>query len=258
MQTIAKKKFGFVVIQVLLITFVVGNAIAWLSGAKPINFPRLPYSSADKTVVEQMESIPIGNISSEYAQSLGMLYFLHNHIDKAYQVLHSALGKDKHNPSLEALNAANDVKRAGERLDLLFGQVKLYELKQALHTLKTVSDAVPEQLDVQILALWAFVAVPGINDSAKNAAVIARRLEPMLNTEQSIPKTLAASSWLAMTKLYLYMADSKDSNVPTMAWQRQAMNAWQHYRLLKTQPIWLQSESDIVAQSVAGLTNAKV
>ena len=90
--------------------------------------------------------------------------------------------------------AANDVKRAGERLDLLFGQIKLYDLKQALHTLKSVSDALPEQLDIQLLALWAFTSVPDINDSAQNALVIAKRIEPILNAEQSMPQALAPST----------------------------------------------------------------
>lgn len=257
MKTIEKKKVGFIVIRVLLITLVVGNTIAWLSGAKPIDFPKLPYAQSDETAVKLLEGTPAENRSSEHALSLSMHYFLHNYLNEAHQVLQNALSRDEHNASLQALNAANDVKRSGARLDLLFGQIKLYDLKQALRTLKTVSDSFPEQLDVQLLALWAFTSVPDISDSAENAVVIAKRIEPILNAEQSIPKVLSASSWLAMARLYLYMADSGDGDVMPAVWQRQAKDAWQHYRALKTQPNWLESESAVVAQSIAGLPDAK-
>ncbi|HAF2128614.1 TPA: hypothetical protein G9F27_002794 [Salmonella enterica] len=257
MPTIAKKKVGFIVVRVLLITFVVGNAIAWLSGAKPIDFPKLPYAAADQTAVKQLESTPMGEMSSEHAQSLGMHYFLHNHLEEAHQILQSALNRDESNASLQALKAVNDVKRAGERLDLLFGQIKLYDLKQALHTLKLVSDALPEQLDIQLLALWAFTSVPDINDSAQNAVVIAKRIEPILNAEQSMPQALSASSWLAMARLYLHMAESADGTTPAATWQLQARNAWQHYQALKNPPIWLERESAVVAQGIAGLSDVK-
>lgn len=257
MQRASKRKPILIAVRVLVITFVMGNTIAWLSGAKPIDFPVLPYAPSDLAAVTQLESTSAADMPSENAQSLGMSYFLHNHLDEAHQVIQSALSKDEHDVSLFALNAANEVKRAGKRLDLLFGQVKLYELKTALSTLKSVSDAQPEQLDIQLLALWAFTSVPDISDSAQNAIVVAKRIEPILNAGGALPEALSASSWLALTRLYLYLAESEAGTPAAVAWRGQARDAWQQYQGVNARPIWLEQEHAVVEQTIAGLPDAK-
>lgn len=249
-MNIMNKKPVFIALRVTLITFVIGNVIAWISGAAPIKFAEIPFSPAEQAFITE-HAVGHESTTASDAQSIGMIYFLHNRLNEAADVLEKARAEDGGSDSLTALAAANEVKKAGARLDLLFGQRKLYQLKQALGQLKTVSDRAPEQFDVQLLALWAFASVPDINESAAHAQTISQRLTPVL-ADNAIPKELAASAWLGLTRLYLYLADEGDEKSQATA-RSKAKMAWQAYQKTDVHPAWLEQESQMLEQAVKEL-----
>jgi len=252
-MNIMNKKPLFIALRVTLITFVIGNIIAWISGAAPIKFPETPFSAAEQTFIAEHQAGQTAANAAD-AQSLGMIYFLHNHLITAADVVNKAIDQESNNSGLAALSAAIEVKRAGARLDLLFGQRKLYQLKQALAKLKVVSDAVPEQLDVQLLALWAFASVPDISDSAAHAQVIAQRITPVL-ADNAVPKELAASAWLGLMRLYLYIAGEEENHTLAATLQGKAKMAWQQYQKLNVHPVWLEQESQTLGRAVDELSD---
>ena len=242
------KKPIFIILRITLITFVIGNVIAWISGAAPIKFAETPFSSAEQSFIAD-HTAGQTEVNPSDAQSLGMIYFLHNRLNDATVVVNKAREQDRDNVSLMALEAAIEVKQAGARLDLLFGQRKLYQLKQALAKLKTVSDQVPEQFDVQLLALWAFASVPDISDSAANAQIISQRITPVL-VNNAVPKELAASAWLGLMRLYLYFSDEGEDKSESATAQTKAKMAWQEYQKIDVHPVWLEQESQALGQAV--------
>ncbi|PHM70615.1 hypothetical protein [Xenorhabdus kozodoii] len=250
MLNVKKKKPLMIALRGTLITFVIGNVIAWLSGAWPIKFTEIPLSEEEQAfIATQTEN----SIASD-AKTIGLIYFLHNYLEKAAEVVKTEQAQGNTTTELEALSAAINAKIAGTRLDLLFGQRKLYQLKQALAQLKQTSDALPAQLDVQLLALWAFISVPDIGDSEANALVIEQRIKPVL-LEEGVPKDLAASGWLALTHLYLNMANEDDAN--SDSWKTKSLEAWKRYQQLDSQPLWLVKESQDLGLKVNGLFYGK-
>jgi hypothetical protein len=247
-MNIMNKKPLFIALRVTLITFVIGNVIAWISGAAPIKFAEIPFSTAEQSLIADGAT---SSATEKDAQSIAMIYFLHNRLDEAAAMVEQARAEQGASDSLTALAAAIEVKQAGARLDLLFGQRKLWQLKQALTQLKSVSDKVPEQFDVQLLALWAFASVPDISDSAANAQIISHRLTPVLN-RHGIPQPLAASAWLGLTRLSLYLAEEGDEESQVSA-QANARMAWQAYQQIGFHPAWLQQESDVLEQEMKEL-----
>lgn len=249
-MTIMNKKPLFIALRVTLITFVIGNVIAWISGAAPIKFSEIPFSATEQSVIAQ-HSAATSSATESDDQSVAMIYFLHNRLDEAAATVKQARAEQGNSDSLSALSAAIEVKQAGARLDLLFGQRKLWQLKQALAQLKSVSDKVPEQFDVQLLALWAFASVPDISDSAAHAQIISQRITPVLN-RHVIPQPLAASAWLGLTRLYLYLADEDDKESQTTA-RANARMAWQAYQQIDFHPAWLEPESATLQQAMKEL-----
>ena len=244
------KKSVLIVLRVTLISFVIGNVISWVSGAWPIKFAEIPFTSAEQFFINE-HSAGQAKATGSDAQSIGMIYFLHNRLDDAAEVVEKAREEDSSNYSLAALAAAIEVKKAGARLDLLFGQRKLYQLKQALAQLKTVSDRAPEQFDVQLLALWAFASVPDISESAANAQKVSQRITHVL-ASNSLPTELAASAWLGLTRLYLYLADEGDEKSKATA-RSKAKMAWQAYQKTDAHPVWLEQDSLAIGLAVKEL-----
>jgi len=238
---------------VLIKAFVIGNGIAMAMGAWPIDLPQWPYNDQEKESLSAL--IPLSVKTSDDvspAVALGTLYFLHNELGRAENVVGGAFTSHPDDSQTCALYYAIQAKKAGAMWDFAFGQIKLHRLKAALAELKECALKSPNALDVQIFALATFAAVPQIGESAaKTSLELAQHVETCLRDKRwaDAPPTLAASAWLAIARVYLYFA--QHDSAQHVVWKAKAESAWNAYQALKIAPEWLTKDHEYVSATLA-------
>jgi hypothetical protein len=234
-----RRKPLLMVVKVTLSTFVIGNTVAWLSGAQPIDFPQAPYS---KTEEQALAGLRANAADPESADALAMLYYTHNELDAAAQAIGPALAAQPVSPSAAALDQGIRLKQSGAMLDLAFGQIKLHRLRQALAELWRLAEANPAALDVQVLALAGFASVPGIDDNADRALKLIERNKSQL-TEASLGHSapdLIGPGQIAMARTFLYFAENDSAR--SAEWKQRAAAALAAFQALPQPPAWLDAD----------------
>ncbi|MBT4090433.1 MAG: hypothetical protein HN580_25430 [Deltaproteobacteria bacterium] len=135
----------------LLISFVIGNAVAWSMGAYPRDYAVKPYSEEDLTIINELkEEIRNHPDEADIKTDLGALYFTHNDLDKAEEVLGQAKQEDSSNAEALVVWSANEAKQAGAMWDLTWGIWKLNRLENAVNGLEQAVRLDPESLNVRM------------------------------------------------------------------------------------------------------------
>lgn len=187
---------ALIALKVTLATFITGNIVASLMGAFPVTFSPIAMSVIETKVVEDLNSTLARTQGDPAAsENLALIHFLHDDLPAARAAISGA--RAPFEPTLAAVDAALRVKEAGAMLDLLFGQLKLARLKQALADLDRLASDNPEDTGMQVLALATFASLPNIDDMLLKAQQLAANLTPRLE-QQSLPAELRASGWLAI------------------------------------------------------------
>ena len=118
-------------------SLLIGNVIAWFSGAAPIEFAKIPYSKQDS---EQLTSLSVElkkfPDDTSLLVEMGAIYSMHNQLDKAEEILAQALSIEPDNSAASAWFNANQIKQAGAMLDLSMGMYKLYLLNKSAEELE--------------------------------------------------------------------------------------------------------------------------
>ncbi|MFE8073090.1 hypothetical protein QQM79_18670 [Marinobacteraceae bacterium S3BR75-40.1] len=142
----------------LLISLVIGNAIAFANGAWPVDFPPIPYTESDQAFMAELKKEAAADTKDPLVFStLGALYTLHNDIDSAHKALTQARQLDPDDPQILSWYSMNQTKRAGARLDLLMGLRKLYQLNQGIAGLNHAVKDSPDDAQLRLNRLATFV-----------------------------------------------------------------------------------------------------
>ncbi len=135
----------------LLISFVIGNAVAWSMGAYPREYPLKPYTNEDLVIINGLhEEIDEYPDEADIKTDLGELYFVHNDLDKAEAILGKAKLEDNNNAETLAIWSANEAKQAGAMWDFTWGLWKLNRLGKAVKGLNQAVRLDPESLNVRM------------------------------------------------------------------------------------------------------------
>lgn len=135
----------------LAISFLIGNAVAWSMGAYPRDYSLKPYSEEDLTLIDELkEEIRTNPDEVDIKTDLGALYFTHNDLDKAEEILTQARQEDDSNAEALAIWSANEAKQAGAMWDFTWGIWKLNRLEDAANGLKQAVRLDPENLNVRM------------------------------------------------------------------------------------------------------------
>ena len=135
----------------LLISFVIGNAVAWSMGAYPNDYPLKSYSKEDLSIVNELkEEISHYPDEADIKTDLGELYFTHNDLDRAEAILEQARQEDGNNAETLAIWSANEAKQAGAMWDFTWGIWKLNRLDKAVKGLNEAVKIDPESLNVRM------------------------------------------------------------------------------------------------------------
>ncbi|WP_444888739.1 hypothetical protein [Microbulbifer sp. JMSA008] len=144
-------------LTILISSLLIGNIIAWFSGAAPIDFKKIDYS---KTEFEQLEFLTAeldqNQSDPELMLQLGQLYSYHNEIDRADNLLATAYQQDPENMLIKAAYFSNEGKLAGAMFDPAMGLYKLYRLRQAMNQVDEAALQASSDFNVRLVRLLTF------------------------------------------------------------------------------------------------------
>jgi len=163
--------------ETLITAFIIGNSIAFIMGAAPISFPTHQFLPEEQKSIEVLSKLRDENPDvPEYPIALSTLYFLANQLDEAENILTTVPQEYIADDNFKLISNAISIKRSGEMLDLLFGQVKLYRLNQSVDEIYTIAQKTPT-IDTQLMVLSTLSELTDVGDSEEKGLVIAENVD---------------------------------------------------------------------------------
>ncbi len=203
-------------------TFLIGNTIAWFSGAAPIHFEKIPYSESDielkEYLIGEMNSMPN---DTDIQLKLGQLYSQHNELKKAEALLYSALSADPNNMLAKAAYYANDGKLAGEMIDLSMGIYKLIRLKTAMRKIDQAAEQANDDIQVRLTRLITFAHVGKIGGQFSRVFDDEKWfLDAIESQQESLPLPIQQLVYISLA--YAYQLEESEPSVKSIQYYRMA------------------------------------
>ncbi|MCW8879185.1 MAG: hypothetical protein OQJ89_06035 [Kangiellaceae bacterium] len=186
-------------------SLIIGNTVAWFSGAAPIEFAKIPYSEQEseqlKSLSDELKKFP--NDTSLLVE-MGSIYSMHNRLDQAEQTLVQALSIEPDNSAASAWLNANKIKQVGAMLDLSMGMYKLYLLNKSVEELSNTVTKAPDDLAVRMTRMITFSFLGEVNPRFEEVFDDeAWILETFKNQGEHLPKPVFQSAYVALANAYL-------------------------------------------------------
>ena len=186
-------------------SLIIGNIIAWFSGAAPIEFAKIPFSDqAAKQLASLSAELEKFPDDTALLVEVGSIYSMHNQLDKAEKNLAHALSIEPENSAAKAWFNANQIKQAGAMLDLSMGMYKLYVLNKSAQELSNSVTHSPEDLSVRMTRMITFSFLGDINPRFEEVFDDeVWLLETFKSQGQYLPKPVFQSAYVALANAYL-------------------------------------------------------
>ncbi|ASP37682.1 hypothetical protein CHH28_02905 [Bacterioplanes sanyensis] len=190
-------------------SFIIGNVIAWFSGAAPIYFPPVPYNEQQQQQVLYLEqSLQQDPNDVDVMLELGQLYSHHNHLDKADALLGQALQQQQDNTLAQAAYYANDGKLAGAMFDPGMGIYKLVRLRSAMDAIDQAAEQTPDNVQVRLIRLMTFAFVGEISGHADTVFEDEAWFQQQIENDEQFPGAIKQLVYIALAHTY----QQQDSN----------------------------------------------
>ena len=194
------KKIGIFVV----VSFVMGNTVAWFSGAAPIEFAPIPFSQEGEQRRSELTKILQDDPDDLEAMIfLGSLYSSHNYLDKADELLSQAIVRHPDEALALAFYHSNQTKISGAMLDLSMGIYKLHRLQQSIDGINQSVALAPEDFFVRINRLITFGFLGDINSDFDKVFEDERWLNKFVQSQGShLPQDLMSTLYVALANAY--------------------------------------------------------
>ncbi|MBU2510057.1 hypothetical protein KJ966_01925 [bacterium] len=143
---------------VLLSTYIIGNVVAWIMGAYPHDYPVKPYHPAEINMISDLSG-EINKYPDEVDTKveLGELYFKHNDLEKAEELLSQAIEQESENGEALVVYSANEGKLSGAMWDFTWGFMKLNRMQNAVAGLNKAIELEPDNFKIRLYRLNTLV-----------------------------------------------------------------------------------------------------
>lgn len=199
----------------VLSSFVIGNVVAWFSGAAPISFTPIEYSDSEQQQMQFLISAVKQDDNDADAQlALGQLYSYHNEIEAAQPHLSRALQLLPDSPLALAAYYANDGMLAGASVDLSMGIYKTIRLRSAMKKINEAAQNAEQDFSVRLVRLVTFSYVGeygGLFDEVFKDEVWFKQLFEQVGNE--IPVDIKQTAWIALAHTYMNQVSKNEKNI---------------------------------------------
>ena len=202
------------IITVLVSSFIIGNAIAWAMGAYPNSFPLQPYSPDEVQAVQELETeIKENPGEADIKTELGEIYFRHNDLDRAEQLLSTAVEESPESGMSLVVLSANKAKQAGAMWDFTWGIRKLSLLGEAVDGLNKAVEIEPEDFAVRLYRMNTLVSLKNRKGSFFRIFEDENWfLEQERNKPEFFPKAVKFEFYTVLAKAYMVRRDLVDQD----------------------------------------------
>lgn len=202
--------------ETVLISYLIGFAMAWTLGASPSDFPQSEPTPQETTVMAQLQS-EIEEDPEEIASrvSLGQIYFFQNQLHQADQILEEAKNLAPEDAEVLAWWGTNQTKLAGSQMPWCWGICKILSLKDGVDAINEAVARAPHNPTIRLVRINTLTALKGRfsefdlvfeDEQYFTAKTPAQRNE--------IPNNLMAQIYLALAKAYVWKFQEKSATAP--------------------------------------------
>lgn len=200
------------IVTFILTSFLIGNVVAWFSGAAPIEFKEIAFNENQSEqfsfLSNELKSAPQ---DVDLLIELGQLLSNHNRIDEADAILSKAVLLAPENPLAKAIHASNEGKQAGAMFDPLMGLYKLAKLKAAMTDLNEAALAAPNDFNVRLVRLLTFAFVGEISGHYETVFEDESWFTEIFSNDMSVPSQVKQLVYVAMA--HIYRNEDKDKSM---------------------------------------------
>lgn len=148
--------------ETILLSYVIGFAMAWIFGAAPQDFPQTSMTAENDAEIAQLK-LEIQDDPEDVASRvrLGQIYFFHNHLEAADRQFTEASAMAPQEGIVLAWWGTNQTKRAGAALPWCWGICKIVSLKKGLVALDEAVALAPDDPIVRLIRINTLTALQG-------------------------------------------------------------------------------------------------
>ena len=219
----------------LLANFIIGNIVAWSMGAYPRSFEQTPYSQEELAYIRELQQeIRTYPDEVEPKKDLAVIYFHHNDLDSADELLESALASDPNHAESLAVWGGTEAKSAGAMWDFTWGIWKLMRLDNAVEGLNRAVELEPNNFNVRLFRLNTIEGMEGRRDSLPYAFLDEQWYrEKTAKTLEFFPETVHMEFLDALVRLHLLHYESAAEEDR----EKSRQTAIDYFRQLKKLPV---------------------
>ncbi|GAB2884806.1 hypothetical protein ACCI51_09615 [Microbulbifer echini] len=212
------------VLTILISSLLIGNVIAWFSGAAPIDFKKIAYSDSEAEQLRFLKSeLDQNQPDPELMLQLGQLYSYHNEIERAGDLLGNAFQQDPNNMLIKAVYFSNEGKLAGAMFDPVMGIYKLYRLRHAMNQVDEAASQADNDLNVRLVRLLTFSFVGEISGHFDRVFEDEDWFKDLIDEDpQALPAEVKQLVYLALANAYRVkgLENSAELNVAADYYQK--------------------------------------
>lgn len=211
--------------ETVLISYFIGFAVAWFSGAAPADLPETSLTSDEKEEVVQLkEDIQEDPEDVDSLTRLGQIYFFHNRVDEAGEAFDKAKALEPEEGEIIGWWGSNRTKQGGLTVPWAWGIRKIFITKEGVAALNQAIKLDPENPIIRLLRINTFV---GLEGKFSDFEVIFREDETFftaLSEEDinDIPDDIMAGVYLGLAKAYTYQASEAENESEKKSSQKRA------------------------------------
>ena len=208
--------------ETILLSYVIGFAMAWIFGAAPQDFPQIPMTAENSVEIVQLQQEIQDDPEDVVSRlRLGQIYFFHNHLEAADQHFTNAKALAPQDGIVLAWWGTNRTKRAGAALPWCWGICKILALREGVVALDEAVSMAPEDPVVRLVRINTLTALEGrfsdFNLVFEDEQYFISQSPEKLDSQ---PEELMAEVYLALASAYFWKFKEAGKN-PQSPYRRQ-------------------------------------
>ncbi len=210
--------------ETILLSYVIGFAMAWIFGAAPQDFPQIPMTAENSVEIVQLQQEIQDDPEDVVSRlRLGQIYFFHNHLEAADHQFTKARAMDPQGGIVLTWWGTNQAKRAGAALPWCWGICKILALKEGVVALNEAVALAPDDPVVRLVRINTLTALEGrfsdFNLVFEDEQYFISQSPEKLD---SLPEELMAEVYLALASAYFWKFKEAGKN-PDSPYLRQVL-----------------------------------
>ncbi len=195
-----------------LITYCIGFAVSWFTGAAPAELPETPLNAVEQAEVRELQhDLQADSEDVEGWIRLGQIHFIHNQLEEADSALENARTLDPDDSQALAWWGSNQTKRGGAAVPWFWGIRKIIMVDEGVDAL---NQAIAKNSNDPVARLVRINTLLALEDRFSDFDLIfedERYFQGLLDRDpEALPSGLLAQVNLALAQAYIWKVENAE------------------------------------------------